>query len=68
MSLRSNTPLTFLARAWFPLCLIVLLLLAIPGFILFVLRLLGQESDVNRDLQDNYQPHLQHRPCPGGAS
>ncbi len=40
-----SSPLTIgLARAWFPAALIVLLLLAIPGLVLFVLNLLGLEK------------------------
>jgi von Willebrand factor type A domain/Aerotolerance regulator N-terminal len=55
MPSRPFRPLTFLARAWFPLSLIALFLLAIPGFILFALHMLGQAGDVNKWLQDNYQ-------------
>src|SRR5436190_103712 len=46
--------LTFLARAWFPLSLIVLFLLAIPGFVLFALHMLGQAGEINKWLQETY--------------
>ncbi len=44
----------FLARYWFPLALVVVFLLALPGMVLFALTLLGQENAANRWLQDNY--------------
>src|SRR5277367_6223141 len=43
----------FLGRYWFPTALVLLFLLAIPGLVLFVLNLLGMESDVNKWLEDN---------------
>jgi hypothetical protein len=45
----------FLARFWFPLALIVLLVLALPGFLLFGLRLFGVEGPINRWLEGAYQ-------------
>lgn len=54
MTPRSNGVTTFLAKAWFPVALIALLLLAIPGVVLFALNLLGYEGDINKWLQDNY--------------
>jgi hypothetical protein len=63
---RSSTLSTAAARAWFPLALLVLLLLAIPGVVLFVLNLLGREGEVNGWLQD--QAHLSyHIPIPWWA-
>jgi hypothetical protein len=57
---------TGLARAWFPAALIILLLLAIPGVVLFVLNLLGMESTVNPWLQDKL--HISyHIPVPWPA-
>src|SRR4051794_34626797 len=59
-----TSPLTLgLARAWFPAALIVLLLLAIPGLVLFVLNLLGMESAVNPWLQDHWRISY-HIPIP----
>jgi hypothetical protein len=55
MPLRSTNPLAFLSWAWFPIALVALLLLAIPGFVLFVLHVTGQESEINKWLQENYQ-------------
>jgi von Willebrand factor type A domain/Aerotolerance regulator N-terminal len=59
-----SSPLTIgLARAWFPAALIVLLLLAIPGLVLFVLNLLGLESAVNPWFQEHW--HISyHIPIP----
>src|SRR5438067_7327847 len=44
----------FLARAWFPTALVVLLALAIPGFVLFVLNLTGADGSVNDWLVENF--------------
>jgi len=54
MATRSNNPLGFLGRYWFPIALVALFLLALPGMALFVTTLVGQESSVNRWLQDNW--------------
>lgn len=43
----------WLERSWFPLALIGLLLIAIPGFVLFFLNLFGGETWVNGWLHDN---------------
>src|SRR6266550_266875 len=40
MAFRSSTPMAWLARAWFPLTLIGLLLLALPGLVLLLLTLI----------------------------
>jgi hypothetical protein len=45
--------LDFIRRAWFPAALVLLLVLAIPGVLLFVLNLLGLEADVNGWLEKN---------------
>src|SRR5258708_4177295 len=45
---------TSLARYWFPLALGVLFLLALPGIVLLILSLFGQESAVNGWLQDHF--------------
>src|SRR5689334_21988250 len=39
-------------KYWFPVALIVLLLLALPGFVLFVGDLLGYESELNASLEE----------------
>jgi len=51
---RKHNPLAFLGRVWFPLALIVLLLAALPGVILFVLNLAGNAGPVNDWLIDNF--------------
>jgi hypothetical protein len=47
-------PLSFLARYWFPIALLLVFLLALPGLILFACNLFGLESDVNQWLQDSF--------------
>lgn len=46
--------LKFLARNWFPLALIGLFLLAVPGIVLCVLTLTGGDAAVNLWLQENF--------------
>src|SRR3954454_20700297 len=43
---------TTLARIWFPVTLIGLLLLAVPGILLFALNVLGKEGPVNAGLEE----------------
>jgi hypothetical protein len=47
--------LAVLSRMWFPLSLLALLLIAIPGFVLFGLNVFGAENEVNEWLQDRFQ-------------
>src|SRR5581483_6520957 len=54
MAARDHNWLAILARSWFPVALVVILLLAIPGVVLFGANLFGGESDVNAALQNNY--------------
>jgi len=54
------------ARAWFPLALLALLLLAVPGVVLFVLNLLGLETSANTWLQENWRLSY-HIPVPWWA-
>jgi hypothetical protein len=54
MPLRSSNLKSLLARSWFPLALLALLLLAIPGAVLFALNLFGREGPVNAWLQERY--------------
>lgn len=56
-------PPGFLTRYWFPLCLIGLLALAIPGAILVALSLAGKDGAVNRWLEQDYQLSY-HLPIP----
>jgi hypothetical protein len=44
-----------LARAWFPLAGLILILLALPGMILLTLHLLGEAGPVNEWLEENFQ-------------
>src|SRR5437773_10161949 len=44
----------FVARFWFPLCLIGLLLCSVPGMVLFALNLFGYQRGVNRWLVENF--------------
>jgi hypothetical protein len=67
MARRSFDPIRGLAQAWFPLALGVVLLLALPGFLLFALNLLGREGRVNRWLQDHYRVSY-HIPVPWWAA
>lgn len=47
--------LSFFSRNWFILALLALCLLAIPGLVLCVLTLLGEDGPINAWLQDNFQ-------------
>src|SRR5438132_10199285 len=40
-----------LLRMWFPFALVALLILALPGFVLFVLNLVGLETEVSQTLE-----------------
>src|SRR6185369_17512797 len=44
-----------LSRLWFPVALVGLLLLALPGMVLFILYLLRLEAPVNRWLESNFR-------------
>jgi von Willebrand factor type A domain/Aerotolerance regulator N-terminal len=66
MQLGNSKPIAFLARYWFPMALIALLVLAIPGFVLFALNLAGLQDPVNRRLEDTFK--LSYHPLiPGWA-
>jgi hypothetical protein len=41
-------------RYWFPLALVLLLLLALPGFVLFIGDLLGYEAELNTSLERRF--------------
>src|SRR5207249_56896 len=66
MQVNIAKPLSYLARFWFPLALIALLLLAIPGFLLYALNLTGQEDPVNRQLENSFKLSY-HIPIPWWA-
>src|SRR5262249_8628781 len=44
----------FLSRVWFPLALLALVVLGLPGLYLFGAHLLGKESEVNKGLEEKY--------------
>src|SRR5437868_10448839 len=52
-----------LARMWFPFALVAVLLIAIPGFILFMLNLLGWETEVSQWLERTFRLSY-HIPIP----
>jgi len=54
MAARMNDWLKGLTRSWFALALVMVLLLAIPGAVLFALNVFGGEGRVNAFLQTNY--------------
>jgi hypothetical protein len=54
MSPRSSNPFTILGQYWFPIALIVLFFIALPGLTLFACNLFGFETNVNQWLQDNF--------------
>src|SRR5262245_24568522 len=54
MSMRSpNSTAATLARSWFAIALVALLIFAIPSFFLFGLKLLGADGTLNGWLQEN---------------
>src|SRR5262249_53578221 len=48
-------PFGFVRRFWFPSLLAFLVLLAIPGWVLFVLHLVGMEGSTNKWLEENFK-------------
>src|SRR5262249_8270464 len=52
-----------LSRYWFPVALVLLVLLAVPGFVLFALYLYGMEGSINTWLEKDYQLSY-HLPIP----
>jgi hypothetical protein len=66
MSWRKSPPVEFLSRYWFPMALIALLLVAIPGLVLYVLNLMGSQGPVNQQLESLYQISY-HIPIPWWA-
>src|SRR5947207_14071251 len=55
MAARSPNWLAILARSWFPIALLTLVVLAIPGLVLFGLHLFGGETTLNTWLQNRFQ-------------
>jgi von Willebrand factor type A domain/Aerotolerance regulator N-terminal len=66
MARRFPNPFAWLANVWFPAALVVLLVLAVPGFVLFLRNVLNKEAPVNRWLQDHYRLSY-HIPVPWWA-
>lgn len=56
-------PFGGLGRVWFPLALVALLVVFIPGLVLFTLNLIGREGLVNKWLEDNLRLSY-HLPIP----
>ena len=52
-----------LLRMWFPFALVALLILALPGFLLFVLNLFGWETEVAQSLERTFRLSY-HIPIP----
>jgi hypothetical protein len=55
MAARPDNSLSLLARSWFPLCLAVVLLVALLGLVLIVLHVSGYAGPVNEWLEENLQ-------------
>src|SRR5262249_15498929 len=51
----TNKWLESLGRSWFAVAMAVLLLVAIPGFVLFGLTVFGREAHINDWLQNKFQ-------------
>jgi hypothetical protein len=54
MASRSASSIPALARAWFPLALLAVLVLALPGLMLFALKVLNRDQGVNRWLGEHF--------------
>src|SRR5437660_11556080 len=55
MAKRSSDVTGGLSRVWFPIALVALVILGIPGLVLFALNLLDRETSVNKWLQEHYR-------------
>src|SRR5438067_4826943 len=55
MATPKPTPVSFLGRIWFPLALVLLLLLCIPVLVLVALHIFGADGAVNEWLGQNFQ-------------
>src|SRR5262249_13535349 len=56
-----------LSRVWFPLALLALVVLGLPGLYLFGAHLFGSESDLNKRLEESYNLGF-HIPIPWVAA
>jgi hypothetical protein len=65
MATRSNL-LSLLGRFWFPLTLLVLLLLAVAGMVILILNHYGMQGSINSWLQENFAL-TQHPPLAWGV-
>lgn len=45
----------WLSRTWFPAAVVALVVLAVPGLVLFALHVAGEENAVNQYLEENYR-------------
>src|SRR5437899_12451925 len=55
MASRAPSWLEGLGRSWFGVALVILLLFAIPGYLLYALNVSGMEGKANEELQKNLQ-------------
>jgi hypothetical protein len=55
MAARTANPLVTLARSWFGLALLAWLLLALPGVVLFALRVFNRDQAINAWLKDRFR-------------
>jgi hypothetical protein len=55
MAVRTSNPLLALARSWFGLALLLWLLLALPGVVLFALRVFNADQALNAWLRDHFR-------------
>jgi hypothetical protein len=65
MTKRSSNLLTLVAKLWFPVTLLVLLLLAVVGLVVIILNRFGFQGSINTWLQDNFAL-TQHPPLAWG--
>jgi hypothetical protein len=55
MASRPTSPIGTLTRAWFPLALLAVLVLALPGLVLFALKVTNRDQPVNRWLEEHFR-------------
>src|SRR6267142_2226781 len=55
MAFKPSYKPSLIGQFWFPAALVGLLLLTIPGIVLFVLHLFGADTDLNEWLENNFQ-------------
>jgi len=62
MATRSANWLAILARSWFPVSLLALLILAVPGLLLFGLHVSWRRRNVQHVVARPFSAHLPHPP------